>query len=110
MGIQEPSRSVFPRVVAALVVPGVFAAVFLPVFRLVQAHGLPPGSLEGIDLTPFARRDEHMMLAFGAILLLFVFAVCAGAKSGRHRFLVGVAATAAAFVSYGAVFVTLLAG
>lgn len=106
----EPAPSILARATTALVVPPILGALFLPIFRAVQGQGFPTGSLEGIDLTPFAERDERMMLAFAAVLVLFAFGVCIGARSWRHRIMVGLVAIAAAAVSYVAVFAALFAG
>jgi Ca2+/Na+ antiporter len=94
----------------AIVVPPVLAGIFLPIFHQVQSSGLPAGSLEGIDLTPFAQRDERMMLLFACILFLFIIAVGIGVRPWRRRLTIMLVASAAAFIAYAAVFVALLAG
>lgn len=99
-----------PRVVTAIVVPLVLAGIFLPVFRSVQSQGRPTGSLEGIDLTPFADRDLRMMMYFACVLGLCVVVMGIGARSWRHRLVVILVGAVAAFASYVAVFAALLAG
>jgi len=104
------SRSVLPRVLVAVAVPPILSALFVPIFHSVQAYGLPAGSLEGIDLTPYAQRDERMLVAFACLLILLVGVAGLGARSGRDRLIVLVAGGIAATASYVAVIVSLIAG
>ena len=84
--------------------------VFVPIFLRVQTIGVPTGSLEGIDLTPFAQRDMRMMWAFAGVLLVYVIGIGMGARSWRLRLAVMLTGVVVALLSFGAVFASLLAG
>ena len=94
----------------AVLVPPVLAAIFVPIFRQVQSSGRPHGSLQGIDLTPFAQRDERMLFAFACILFLFVIVVGIGVRAWRRRLAIMLVAGTVALLAYAAVFVALFAG
>ena len=85
-------------------------AMFIPIFRSVQSQGRPAGSLEGIDLTPFAERDERMLLYFACILALFVIGIGFGTLSLGRRIAVILVAAVAGFASFVAVFASLFVG
>ena len=82
----------------------------MPIFHTVQRWGFPTGSLEGIDLSPFARRDELMIQGLAATLVVVVIAVGVFATSWRSRLIVLFAGALAAVISWVAVFASLLAG
>jgi hypothetical protein len=103
-------RSTRGLVTIAIAAPAVLSALFLPIFHTVQRWGFPAGSLEGVDLTPFARRDELMIQGLAATLVIVVIAIGVFATSWRSRLIVFVAGAVAAVVSWVAVFATLLAG
>src|SRR5205085_9820050 len=99
-----------PRTAIAILVPPVMTGLFMPIFRHVQASGRPPGSLQGIDLTRFAQRDERMLLLFACILFLFVAAVGIGVKPWRSRVGIMLVAGAVSLIAYATAFVALFAG
>ncbi len=103
-------RSMRALLAIAITTPPVLGAIFVPVFRWVQSWGLPAGSLQGLDLTSFAQRDEWMMRSFGWVLFIFVMAMGLPATSWRNRLVIIAAGGVAALVSYAAVFASLLAG
>jgi len=82
----------------------------LPIFHTVQRWNYPTGSIEGIDLTPFARRDELMMQGLAVALAVLVIAAGVFATSWRSRLIVLSAGAVAAVISWVAVFASLLAG
>ena len=104
------SRSTRELVTIAVAVPAVLSAMFLPIFRTVQRWNYPTGSLEGIDLTPFSRRDEVMVQGLAVTLVVVVIAVGIFATSWRSRLIVLFSGAVAAVVSWVAVFAALLAG
>jgi hypothetical protein len=106
-GTMRTTRALFVTVVVA---PPVMGMVFVPIFRSVQAWGLPSGSLESVDLTPFARRDELMMGGFALALLTLVVTMGFRARTWRSRAIMLVVGGVAAVGTYLAVFVSLLAG
>ena len=101
-----------PRVLLAVAIstPLVLSVMFVPLFLWVQAQGRPSGSLQGLDLTPFAQRDQLMMRSFAFTLLIFVLAVGLCATTWRSRLGIVVAAAVVALVTYATVFSRLLAG
>lgn len=105
-----PVPSALPRLAIAVVISPVLAGIFVPIFHMVQSSGLPAGSLEGIDLTPFAQRDEMMLFLFACALFLFVIAVGVGVRPWRRRLTIMFAASAVALLAYAAVFAALFAG
>jgi hypothetical protein len=104
------TRSTRGLLTVAIAAPPVLSALFLPIFHRVHRWNLPTGSLEGIDLTPFARRDELMMQGLAVTLAVVVIAVAVFATSRRSRLIVLFAGAVAAVVSWVAVFAALLAG
>jgi hypothetical protein len=99
-----------PRTAIAILVPPVLTGLFMPIFHHVQASGRPSGSLQAVDLTPFALRDERMLFLFACILFLFVAAVGIGVKPWRRRLGVMLVAGAVSLIAYATAFVALLAG
>ena len=103
-------RSTRGLVTIAVAAPAVLSALFLPIFHQVHRWNYSTGNLEGVDLTPFARRDELMLQGLAAALVVVVIAVGVFATSWRSRLIVLFAGAVAAVVSWVAVFATLLAG
>jgi hypothetical protein len=107
---EDTKSSTRGLVTIAVAAPAVLSALFLLVFHQVQGWNRPNGNLDGIDLTPFARRDELMIQGLAALLVVVVIAVGIFAESWRSRLIVLFVGTVAAVVSWVAVFATLLAG
>ena len=103
-------RSTRGLVTVAITAPPILGALFLPIFNVVQRSNYPTGSLEGVDLTPFARRDELMMQGFAIALVVVVLAVAIFATTWRSRLIVLFAGAVAAVITWMAVFASLLAG
>jgi hypothetical protein len=104
------TRSTRVLLIMAIATPLALGVLFVPVFRWVQSWHYPTGSLQGVDLTPFARRDELMLRSFAWALFILVMAVGLLATSWRGRFVIVCAGAVAAVVSYVVVFGSLLAG
>jgi hypothetical protein len=106
----DPKRSTSGLLTIAVAAPAVLSALFLPIFHQVHRWNYPTGSLEGVDLTPFARRDELMLQGLTVALAVIVITTGIFATSWRSRLIVLFAGTVAAAVSWVAVFAALLAG
>jgi hypothetical protein len=103
-------RSMRGLLAIALTTPPALGAIFVPLFLWVQSRDRPSGSLQGLDLTSFAQRDELMMRSFAWALLIFVMAMGFLATTARNRLVIVVAGGVAAVVTFVAVFASLLAG
>jgi len=106
-GVMRSTRALFAIAVST---PPVLGVIFVPLFLWVQSLGRPSGSLQGLDLTPFAQRDQLMMRSFALTLLVFVLAVGLPATTWRNRLGIVAAAGVVAVATYAAVFARLLAG
>lgn len=83
--------------------PLLVLGLLLPVFRRIQAVGMPAGPLEGIDMTPFARRDDIFFWASGLVLVLFVAALARRARTRASRgavLLVGIVSAAGSLIMF----------
>jgi hypothetical protein len=78
--------------------------------RLPSRWSLPAGSVQGLDLTPFARRDAFVLRGVEWALVVAVVVVGLPATSWRNRLLIMAVGSIAALVSYVAVFASLYAG
>ena len=100
-----PRRTSTATLLSAVVLgpPVLVLLVVLPVFRAIQGVGVPAGSLEGVDMTPFAIRDEVVFWGSGLLLTLLVLAVARRGSTRRSRValsLAGLAATLASLVMF----------
>lgn len=103
-------RSTRALLTIAVAAPLALGLAFVPIFRLVQSWNRPTGSVQDIDMTSFARRDELMFSSFEVALVATVIVAGFLATSWRSRLIVIAAGAAAAFLSYLAVFASLFAG
>ena len=98
-----------PRMAIAVLVPPVLTGIFIPIFRQVQSSGRPRGSVQGIDLTTFAQRDERMLFLLACIFCVFVAVVGIGVRPWRRRLTIMLVAGAVALIAYATAFVALFA-
>ena len=95
--VRRPSTSILWLAVIAGP-PLVTVALLVPAFRVIQDIGRPRGDLTGIDLTPFAVRDQVVFWASGLLVMLLTLMVARRAPTRRTRValsLAGVVATIA---------------
>jgi hypothetical protein len=106
----EATKAPRRLIVAAIVAPLVLGAAFVPVFRWLQTRSEPAGSLQGVDMAPFAERDALLIRCFAFALVLVAMGIASAGSSWRTRAALMVAGAAAAVASYWAVFASLYAG
>jgi hypothetical protein len=94
---------------AVLAGPPTLAAIFVDLFHWIQRTFDPAGSLEAIDMTPYARRDEAMVVGFGLLLLALVGACAWQARSMSDRVAVLLAGLAMVAVTFLGTFFALVA-
>ena len=71
--------------------PLVTVALLVPAFRVIQDIGMPRGELTGIDLTPFAVRDQVVFWCSGLLLMLLTLMVARRAPNPRTRIALSIA-------------------
>ena len=71
--------------------PLLTVALLVPAFRVIQDIGMPRGELTGIDLTPFAVRDQVVFWCSGLLFMLLTLMVARRAPNPRTRIALSIA-------------------